>query len=65
MKIKYDPDTDGPDMRFADAPVAETEEVRPGIMLDFDARGRIVAIEGLDASIHLANGAELGKLAAA
>ena len=35
---------------FAEVPVVETEEVRPGVMLDFDARGRIVAIEVLEAS---------------
>ena len=46
-------------------PPSRSEEVRPGIMIDFDASGRIVAIEVLDASVHLASGAELTKLTAA
>ena len=65
MKLEYDPEVDALYVRFADTSVAETEEVRAGIMLDFDASGRIVAIEALDASVHLASGAELTKLAAA
>ena len=43
----------------------ESEEVRPGIVFDFDADGRIVAVEILDASEHLASGADLRTLTAA
>ncbi len=46
-------------VRFADTPVVESEEVSEGVMLDFDADGRIVAIEVLDASRHLTPGAKL------
>ena len=56
MKTRYDPEADALYVRFADSLVTETEEVRPGIMLDYDAEGRIVAIEVLDASEHLAAG---------
>ncbi|WP_243985637.1 DUF2283 domain-containing protein [Methylobacterium sp. J-092] len=52
-------------MRFADAPVVESEEVRPGLVLDFDAAGRIVAVEILDASEHLSTSADLRHLTAA
>ena len=62
MNITYSSESDALYVRFSDAPVAETEEVRPGIMLDFDASGRIVAIEVLDASVHLPTGTELTKL---
>lgn len=65
MRTKYDPEADALYVRFADATVVETEEVRPGVMLDFDAEGRIVAIEVLDASRHLASGSDLTQLAAA
>ncbi len=65
MKTLYDPEADALYLRFADTPVAESEEVRPGIMLDFDASGRIVAIEVLDASEHLTGGIDLAHLAAA
>ncbi|WP_332685989.1 DUF2283 domain-containing protein [Bosea sp. (in: a-proteobacteria)] len=65
MKTHYDAETDALYLRFAEAPVSESEEVRPGIVFDFDADGRIVAVEILDASEHLASGADLTKLVAA
>ncbi|HEY0300672.1 MAG TPA: DUF2283 domain-containing protein [Rhizomicrobium sp.] len=55
MKVHFDPETDAMYVIFADAPVAETEEVRPGIMFDLDAQGRVVAIEVLNASRNLAS----------
>lgn len=65
MKTHYDSEANALYLRFADAPVSESEEVRPGIVFDFDADGRIVAVEILDATEHLASGADLTKLAAA
>ncbi len=55
----YDPDTDALYVRFADAKIVESEAVAPGIVIDFDGDGRIVALEVLDARRHLAAGAEL------
>jgi uncharacterized protein YuzE len=43
----------------------DSEEVRPGIVFDFDAEGRIVAVEILEASEHLAGGTDLKALNAA
>ncbi|KQP55201.1 DUF2283 domain-containing protein [Methylobacterium sp. Leaf108] len=65
MKSRYDAETDALSVCFADAPVVESEEVRPGLVLDFDATGRIVAVEILDASEHLAIGADLEHFTAA
>ena len=65
MKSKYDPETDALYLRFADAAVVESEEVRPGVMFDFDSEGRIIAIEVLDASEHLANASDLMTMTAA
>ncbi len=65
MKASYDPEADALYVRFADAPVIESEEVRPGFVLDYDAQGRIVAVEILDASEHLASGTDLRSLSAA
>lgn len=59
MKTQYDAEADALYLRFADAKVVDSEEVAPGIVLDFDAEGRIVAVEVLDAKRHLAEGAEL------
>lgn len=58
MKASNDAETDALYLRLADAPVAESEEVRPGFVLDLDADGRLVAIEVLDATEHLASGSE-------
>ena len=65
MKSRYDPETDALYVRFADAEVIESEEIRPGIMLDYDAEGRVVAVEIIDASEHLSRGADLRHLTAA
>lgn len=59
MKTLYDAEADALYVRFSEADVAESEEVSDGVVLDFDGEGRIVAIEFLDASKHLAAGAEL------
>ena len=63
MKTIYDPEADALYVRFADASVIESEEVADGVVLDFDAEGRIVAIELLDASKHVAAGAKFSTAA--
>jgi uncharacterized protein YuzE len=50
MKVMYDPTADIVSMILSSASVAESDEVRPGVILDFDQEGRVVAIEILDAS---------------
>lgn len=47
MKIKYDKDLD---IRFNDEKVQESVSEKPGVVLDFDAKGGIIAIEILNAS---------------
>jgi len=59
MKTSYDPEADALYVRFADAAVVESEEVADGVVLDFNADGRIVAFELLDARKHLTAGAQL------
>lgn len=65
MKATYDPDSDALYVRLADASIESSEEVRPGIVLDFDASGRLVAIEVLDVKLRLARGTDLSTLGAA
>ena len=57
MKTFYDPKADALHVRFADASIVESEEVADGIILDFDDKGKLVAIEVLEASKHVAEGA--------
>jgi len=62
MKVSFDRTTDALYVRFSDDAVSETAEVRPGVMFDYAADGRIVAMEILDASKTVAAG-DMSKLA--
>jgi len=53
MKIIYDRETDTVTIIFADTPVAESNEDKPGVILDYDATGNLVSMEILDASRHV------------
>lgn len=48
--IKYDKDIDIIYIRLTHAKVAESDEDKPGIILDYDEAGNIVGIEVLNAS---------------
>jgi uncharacterized protein YuzE len=50
MKVKYDKEVDILYIRLSDSPIKESDEGKPGIVLDYAADGSIVAIEILDAS---------------
>jgi uncharacterized protein YuzE len=50
MKVIYDRETDTLIVIFAEAPVAESDEDRPGVILDYDDKGNLVPLEILDAS---------------
>ena len=57
MTVDYDKETDAMFVRFAKGTIVESEEISPGIVLDFDEEGRILAMEVLDARKRLAPGA--------
>jgi uncharacterized protein YuzE len=50
MKIIVDKDADALFFRLDDTRIAESEEVRPGIILDFDENNRVVGVEFLGLS---------------
>ncbi len=51
--VTYGPEVDAAYIRFSTGHVRESEEVTPGIVLDYDADGRIVGMEVLEAKRHL------------
>jgi len=55
VKINYDPDVDVLRIIFSNAPVEESDEEKPGIILDFDKNGNIVGMEILNASKRMEN----------
>ncbi len=50
MKVKYDKEVDVLYIVFNEKKIIESDEDKPGIILDYDADGSIVGIEILDAS---------------
>jgi uncharacterized protein YuzE len=50
MKIEYDPEVDALYVRLTDRKIIDSEQVQPGIILDFDEAGTVVAVEILNAS---------------
>jgi uncharacterized protein YuzE len=55
MKVTYDPEVDVLRIVLNDAEIEESDEEKPGIILDYDKEGNIVGLEILDASRHVGN----------
>ena len=55
MKINYDPEVDVLRILFNDNPIEESDEDKPGIILDYDNQGNVVGLEILDASKRMPN----------
>ncbi len=63
MKLLYYPETDSLYIDLADRPSADSREVTPGVVLDFDAAGELVGIDIDRASVHLdLSGLEAGSV---
>jgi YD repeat-containing protein len=53
MKVTYDAETDTLTVLLRDAPASISEEEKSGVILDYDAADRLIAIEILDASTRV------------
>jgi uncharacterized protein YuzE len=50
MRLKVDKESDTLYLRIDESNIVESEEVRPGVILDFDSKGNVVGVEFLEIS---------------
>jgi uncharacterized protein YuzE len=55
VKATYDPEVDVLNIVLKDALIEESDESKPGVILDFDKDGNVVSIEILNVSKHTEN----------
>ena len=55
VKVTYDPEVDVLRIIFRNAPIEESDEDKPGVILDYDAEGNVVGLEVLNASRRVEN----------
>lgn len=55
MKVIFDPETDTLSLIFREDNVAESDEVKEGIIIDYSVDGKIVSMEILDASEQISD----------
>jgi len=53
MKLKVDKESDALYFRLEESSIVESEEVQPGVILDFNAEGKVVGIELLNLSTRM------------
>lgn len=55
MKVAYDPEADVLRILFRDVAIEESDEDKPGVILDYDKDGNVVRMEVLNASQRVEN----------
>ncbi len=56
MKVKFDEAADALYLELSDADVIESEEVKDGVVFDYDKDGQVVGIEILKVKARVPNG---------
>ena len=55
MKMTYDQEVDVLRIVLNDVDIEESDEDKPGVIIDYDDHGNVVGLEILDASTRIAN----------
>jgi uncharacterized protein YuzE len=55
MRLRVDKENDALYFRLDESKIVESEEVRPGVILDFDGEGRVVGVEFLGITSRASN----------
>ena len=55
MKVTYDPEVDVLRILLSEGAIEESDEDKPGVILDYDKDGNVVGLEILEASKRIAN----------
>jgi len=50
MRLHIDPEADALYLRLDDSKIVESEQVSPGVVLDFNGKGQVVGVEMLNLS---------------
>ena len=53
MRISYDEKADAMYIRFSEDKYYESEEVKDGVILDYDKAGKVIALDVLDTAVNL------------
>jgi len=59
MKVIYDQETDTLNLILKNAAIKESDELKEGLIIDYDAEGRVVSIELIDASKNVSEPTEI------
>ncbi len=59
MKVPYDEESDSMTITFRDCRIKESDELRPGVIVDFGYYGALVRMEILQASTVVQNTREI------
>ena len=55
MRVTYDQEADCLRIILSDEDIEESDEDKPGVIIDYDKQGNVVGLEVLDASTRIAN----------
>ena len=55
MRLKVDKENDALYFRLDESSIVESEEVQPGVILDFNVEGKVVGIEILNLSSRMSS----------